>query len=300
MVVLTEKFRFIRDDVFLCPWVDSETGKQKLIMQKINLETNEVEFEDYIDCIHTVVTDISPDQFKKIHEDSETQEKLLKKTLFIRSSENLREIELTSEEKFKALKSWVAGIAEFGLSALKVQFEIENSANLVFPIINRLFRFITKADPKFIYQYLSKIERECKFEGVNHKSSLIANLLPILGLIYRFPNRKTGKRELKVEDRKIMTAILSIDLPYELFQQNTHLIPLLFDFPDYFQKIKQKCTDKIVKLVESNLDENKHNSSIIENSTMELDVLRNMYEENLELIPEDEKFLTLIFEMEPH
>lgn len=105
MVILTEKFRFISDGVFLCPWVDTETGRQKLVMQKINLETKEIEFEDSIYCIHAVITDISLDEFNEFQNDSEIQEKLLKKTLFIRSSENLEEIDLSPEEKFKALKS---------------------------------------------------------------------------------------------------------------------------------------------------------------------------------------------------
>ena len=250
MVVLTEKFRFIRDDVFLCPWVDTKTGKQKLVMRKINLSTNRVEFEDSIDCIHTAVTDISTALFSKLQSDNETQEKLLKKTLYIRSSENLREIKLNPEEKFKALKSWVAGIAEFGMSALKVQFEIEKSANLVFPIIDRLFRFITKADPKFIYQYLSKIDKECKFEGVNHISSLIANLQPIIQIIQ--DNRAISKSE----KQKFASAIMSIDPPYELFENNLDLISFLQNFPDYFNnfrlKIIHKYSDIIGRLLNTN------------------------------------------------
>lgn len=105
MVVLTEKFRFIRDDVFLCPWVDLNTGKQNLILQKINLKTGEVEFEDKIACIHTAVTNISTKEFEDYQNKTDVQERINKKPLKIRSSENLREINLTPEEKFSALKS---------------------------------------------------------------------------------------------------------------------------------------------------------------------------------------------------
>ena len=237
MVVLTEKFRFIRDDVFLCPWVDTETGKQILFMQKINLETNEIEFEDSIDCIHAAITDLSFDEFNELQNDSEIQEKLLKKTLFIRSSENLEEIDLTPEEKFKALKSWAAGIADLGINALQVQSEIENAADLAYPMIGKLFRFITKADSKFIYRYLSKIERECKFEGTNHKSSLIANLLPILLSISEPDDMMPEFKNLKQKEREIMSAILSREPPHELFEKNSQFIYLLKDFPDYLNKL---------------------------------------------------------------
>ena len=104
MVVLTEKLRTIRDDVFFCPWVDTETGKYKLFIQKINLETNEVELEDSID--------INLDEFNDVQIDDGANKELLGKTLFIRSSQSPREIDLTPVEKYKVLKSWAVGFAK--------------------------------------------------------------------------------------------------------------------------------------------------------------------------------------------
>ena len=48
MVTLSEKFRFLRDDIFLCPKIDTVTGELQLVMQKIDLETNKVEFEESV------------------------------------------------------------------------------------------------------------------------------------------------------------------------------------------------------------------------------------------------------------
>ncbi len=90
MVILTEKFKFIRDDVFLCPCVDTETEKQWIEIQKIDLKTNEIEFKDSVKCIHT-------------------------------------EKNSSLKEKFFALKSWTAEIAEAGCESFKFQMEIDNA-----------------------------------------------------------------------------------------------------------------------------------------------------------------------------
>ncbi len=237
MVILCEKFRFIRDDIFLCPWVDSETGKQKLVMQKINLETNEVELEDSIDCIHAAVTDISIDKFNEIKTDDDAHNELLEETLFIRSSHNLREINLTPVEKYKALKSWVAGIAEAGKEGLLIQSRIDSVINIWVQISSRLLSFMAKIDPDYIYEILRKIEKECKFEGIYHKSSIIANLLPILWSISKPEGMEFEYIELKPEERKIMSAILKIEPPNELFEKNPKFLYLLKDFPDYFNNL---------------------------------------------------------------
>ena len=209
MVVLTEKFRFIRDDVFLCPWVDSETGKQKLFMQKIDLETNEVEFEDQIDCIHTAVTDISITSFKNYQIDADIQENLVKKTLDIRSSEKLTEINLTPKEKYFALKSWVAGIADSNDGAFKVQTEIERYGGLAFPLSNFLFKFMLKVDTKFLPEFLAKIERECIYEGVKSESFILMSLMPILrALDDNYIIQEIEYKKIFYSDRKLSENII--------------------------------------------------------------------------------------------
>ena len=123
--ILQEKYRFIQDDVFLVAYVNVESGKQKLIMQKMNPKTGEVEFSDFIECIHTAIADISFDDYEEIHDNFFLQEEFQEKMLNIRSSEDVVEINLDPEEKFKALKSWIAGIAEAGKDAFKLESDIE-------------------------------------------------------------------------------------------------------------------------------------------------------------------------------
>ncbi|MHA1727741.1 MAG: hypothetical protein ACTSWY_03300 [Promethearchaeota archaeon] len=69
-------------DVFLYLHLDEQSGNPRLKIQKISLDTNEVELEDSIDCIHTVITDISPEEFNRYQENSlSTRSESLKKWL---------------------------------------------------------------------------------------------------------------------------------------------------------------------------------------------------------------------------
>ena len=183
MVILTEKFKFIKDDVFLCPCVDTETGEQWVEIQKLDMETGEVEFGDSINCIHTAITNISVEEYDDYIDDDEFQEDLFEKTLNIRSSEDLEVINLNPEEKFFALKSWAAGIAEAGYESFKLQMEIDNALNLAYPMTNLLLKFMIRVDPKFLKIFLSKIDRECRYNGERHNPSYIANLLKIFQIM---------------------------------------------------------------------------------------------------------------------
>ena len=224
MVVLTEKFRFIRDDVFLCPWVDTETGKQKLILQKINLKTKDIEFEDAIDCIHAAITDISTEEFEDYQNGSDVQDQLNKKTLEIRSSEELTEIKLNPEEKFNALKSWTSGLTEVGMNVFHIQDEIDKNLDLLYPISQFLMRFMAKVDREFLPGYIAKIERECMFEGARHESSFIANSLPILEIIWI--NYIKNKAVIGPEDEEIIKNLISLDISGNLFKSNPKFIIL--------------------------------------------------------------------------
>ncbi len=247
MVVLTEKFRFIRDDVFLCPWIDTETGKQKLTLQKINLKTREIESEDRIDCIHTAITEISTEEFENYQNDADVQERLDKNTLNIRSSERLTEINLTPEEKFASFKSWTAGIAEAGMNAFHIQDEIDKNLNLMYPISSFIFRFMAKVDSDFIPEYLMKIERDCMFEGTRHESSFIANTIPILEMVWR----NYCKDDLiRLEDIEIIKTLLSMDSSGKLFKSRLNFLFLrrLVE-PDYNFKLTIDETIKIIEMV---------------------------------------------------
>ena len=258
--ILMDKFKFIRDDVFLCPRVNLITGKQKLILHKIDLTTNRIEFEDFIDCIHTAVTNISAENYEDYQNRIDVQEHFNKKILEIRSSEELTEIKLTPEEKFKALKSWVAGIAEAGVNAFRIQDEIDMNLDLFYPISHFLFRFMIKADSDFIPQYLMKIERECMFEGVRHESSFLANTIPILDIIWK--NYKKNNA-IGTADIEVIKTLIVMDNSDKLFKTNDNfLILLILAEPEYAKSImipEENCKvyDKIVelRLTESNFND---------------------------------------------
>ena len=132
---------------------------------------------DSIDCIHTAITTLSTEDFDSNKQSELEAQDLFKETLNIRSSEGIsREINLIDSEKFIAFKSWVAGIAESGIEAIRIQKEIEAYAHLSYPIANRLFKALVKVKPEFVYEYIQMIFDECVFEGKTHLTSLLANL----------------------------------------------------------------------------------------------------------------------------
>jgi Leucine-rich repeat (LRR) protein len=224
MTILTEKFRFIRDDVFLCPQVDTETGEQMLKLEKINLETGEIEYEDWIDCIHTAITQIAYDELVEYHEDTDFKNDLIKQTLNIRSSENLKEINLSSDEKFFAFKSWAQGITEVGLNIFKIQAEIDTELDLdfIYPISLFLMHFLVQIDSDFILQFLFLIEKECMFEGKAHKTSIISNLIPLVEMITH--DWETNVWNNAEGNTKIIDGILDFNPPIDLFNHKPYYL----------------------------------------------------------------------------
>ncbi|MBD3353693.1 MAG: hypothetical protein GF364_19570, partial [Candidatus Lokiarchaeota archaeon] len=202
-MLLQEKYPFIRDDVFLIAQVDDTTSRQHLIMQKVNPKTNEVEFEDKIECIHTAITTITGEHYDEIQDDPDKMQKLEEASLHIRSSENLTEINLSAEERFLAMKSWVQGIAEVGLDSLGLQSEIEQFGKLAYPIVNFLLRFLAKVDEEILMQYLDWIEKNCVFNNTIHEPSFRANLDLVLALL--------KKGEIKHKE-DILSRIFEMDL----------------------------------------------------------------------------------------
>jgi hypothetical protein len=71
------------------------------------------------------------------------------------------------------------------MNSLKIQKEIEEMAKFQYPIVNFIMKFLLKADPKgdFFLEHLKNIEKECMFEGELHKSSFLANLIPIFEVL---------------------------------------------------------------------------------------------------------------------
>ena len=56
MTILTDEFSFIKPDVTLSPWVDTDTRKQKIIPRKQNRNAKKIEMEESKDCIRTAIS----------------------------------------------------------------------------------------------------------------------------------------------------------------------------------------------------------------------------------------------------
>ncbi|MHA1819235.1 MAG: hypothetical protein ACTSU2_03480, partial [Promethearchaeota archaeon] len=175
------EYPFIRDDFRLIAKV--ENNKQELIIAKIDPITKQILKSSSIQCIHTAVTDIGLEDLKENSITPADNEEFNRKVLKIRSSENLKEINLAPEEKFKAFKSWVAGISDAGINAIKLQYEIDNALALQYPISLFLMQFLVRNDREFSFKFLELIERDCKYEGVLHKPCLTSNSILIIDSI---------------------------------------------------------------------------------------------------------------------
>lgn len=235
--LLEAKFPFIRDDIFLVAQVEVETGKQTLRMQYVNLATRKILLEDALDCIHAAICDIPVNKFAEVSDREDFEEKILQ----IRSSEQLKEINLAPEEKFLAFKSWVAGIAEAGMNAFEIQGEIDAAARLQYPITNRLLRFLARVDSKFISTYMDYVDRNASHEGVRHRAYLVASLLPILEGLVQEPKIPNGAQVLQM--------IFALEPPFELFNNSWPLFRKLAEYypgflTQYLARVKEEYQKK--------------------------------------------------------
>lgn len=232
-------YPFIRGDILLTAIVNADSGKQTLEMRKLN-KNGRIELKDSIECIHTAIMQIPMEEFAETMKDEQFMDRILN----IRSSEKLLKIDLEPKEKFKAFKSWVAGIAEAGLDAFKIQSDIENWGKLgAHPISHKLMKFVAGIDRNVLLDFLIKIERECKFEGVKHEQSMIANLQPILKII-----------EENEED--LIKGVFSIDPPINLFikeSQNAHFLhnPEAVDISDFEKAFSSKDSQVLIALAQN-------------------------------------------------
>jgi len=173
------KYNYVYDDVFLIAEINPNSGQQWLIMRKVDPRTLRVLIEDRIQCIHTGITTITPEDFEDKVADEDFEEDMLN----IRSSERAHEIHLEINEKFFAFKSWVQGIAEAGVNSITIQSDIEQYSHLMNPIANRLFNFLLRAKTDFIMAFLFQMERDCRLDGEYHKPSINANLMKLLDIM---------------------------------------------------------------------------------------------------------------------
>lgn len=207
-------YRFIQDDLQLVAVVHKQTGRQYLVARKIDVTNQTIIIQNYLECIHTAISDISVTEYKNLQENSDSFTEFHSRMLNVleierRNLENHDEedeeynqeetenqdvrnigvypvgINISPEEHFFAFSSWVEGIAEQGMNAILVEREIEEYAHLMYPISMFLLKFLSRVNVDFLWQYIYFIEKECVYDGKPHLPSLRANLLPIMVGLYQ-------------------------------------------------------------------------------------------------------------------
>ncbi len=127
------KHKFI-NNLWFYTFVNALTGNQYLLFISKNKTTGEIKLVNTISCIHVALADISPLEFENYLWDEHGVEKIYEDSLYLRSSETLEEIKLDPQEKFRAFRSWTAGIAESGVNSFKICQGIEKLAQFIYPI----------------------------------------------------------------------------------------------------------------------------------------------------------------------
>ncbi len=227
MVELIAEYSFLRPDIFIIASVDTETNKQKIILEQRNLQDSKVIRHDVIDCIHSAISQYQKDDFI-----------IARDEIFIESSENLTEINLTSDEVFFSLKSWIEALVQYQSKAFKIQSEVENIGRLGVSLSGRLMRFLALVDINILFNFLDQLKEECTFENKRHDSCLIANLLPIIESLFYLPDDEIDSESIPdIFDEnnipkfplfeQILKKIFELDPPLTLFTENVDFLILL-------------------------------------------------------------------------
>ena len=165
--MLEAKYEFIKNNIFLIAQINEDTGRQKLVMQKINLSNGEIIIEDSIDCIHTAITDISADELEDILSEEEDSEELM--------NGELLKIKATVVESTPNRK--VGFKLSFPLSFMcpKLEWQIEpKGPNSVFTAVTyyKFGKLFLKFGKKRADKILETTKKHTKEEGENLKKIL--------------------------------------------------------------------------------------------------------------------------------
>jgi hypothetical protein len=173
---------------------------------------------DKIPCIHTIICEIEVQDFEEINKSSIERKELFKETLKIRSTEGLRIVHLTIDEKFFALCSWVQGIAESSLKSIFILEDISKYYNLTYKFSSFLLRNLSLINKEFIFEFISLIEKnKTDFSEVY----IINSFQPILENIFHKKIKLTNKETVET-----IKEIIRIGYPVEHF----FLFTYIFDY----------------------------------------------------------------------
>jgi len=167
---MQKKFPFILPNCFLLTNVNEKTGDQQIILQKTN-QKGRVEFEHFLDCIHTNIIDGSI-------------------------------INLDIEDKFFALNSWAEAIISQGTNLFFLRNT--NYQEIISPFLHFFLKFFIRVNSNFSSFYLDHLKKVCIFNSETHQPSLISNLTFLLDcLIFEeFHNLENEEDLILVQKRK--------------------------------------------------------------------------------------------------
>jgi Leucine-rich repeat (LRR) protein len=149
----SDKYKFIRDDIQLCPWIDQTWGDLGFFIQKINLNTNEIMDEEEIICYVT--------------EESRTSKKL----------KDLMENYYDFNDIYPEFNDFLIYVSEMGADIFKPEIILK------YPVKTELMFFYIRVEPEILKnkEFRAKIFRyreiwqELKHDDQNNHESLKIN-----------------------------------------------------------------------------------------------------------------------------
>jgi len=206
--------------------VDRKSSHQELRIEYID-SGGEVIDGAIVSCIHTAVTATTLEELESIPKNVTKEDYFLNAV----STEHLPVINLTPEEHFFALKSWVQGIAEAG-EDFATNLEMLQVHPRIFQIFQELFRFILKYDARFIESYLITVEKECQIDGKPHIPSLIASL-KVLDELDPKKNQPIIRMLLSMNfPLEVYANILRYDVMKQNFEHDPRYEEIVFKYPN--------------------------------------------------------------------
>ena len=178
MTILTDKFRSIWDDVFFCPWIDTSRDLTKIFLQKVELNTGEIIFQEKIKVYHDdFFINFTYDDYKKYLK-LKNEKNLSYKEYFKSKNEKQK---LNFSERYEIFKDWISLIAGKDLYFISFLAEIYKSTQgyILSSTFKLIILFLEKCNPNFLLNFLEWVRDECE-KSDHPQSCIIKHITPII------------------------------------------------------------------------------------------------------------------------
>lgn len=180
--------------------VNKKSGVSRLRCTHHNMYGEEVDATE-ITCIHTMVLDMTPEEYKTLQTDPNAKVDFSRSISIVASNS----ITLLPQEHFFALKSFAEGIALANMEAFQVN-ETDVGNQRLRGLLDPIFQFVISHDDGFLKKYFETILNQCYHNGKIHLASYMANL----SILLRNVGRSTRMEEI------IAQRIIKDDPPIEV------------------------------------------------------------------------------------